>query len=82
MKFYPVRVVEQSVAEGIGDGGVAHLVVPFAHGQLAREDCGSVAVAIFHDFEKVETISFAERREPQASRIKMSIRASFASHRG
>ena len=63
MKFYPVRVVEQSVAEGIGDGGVAHLVVPFAHGELAHQDGGAIAVAIFHDLKQVETIAVAKWNE-------------------
>ncbi len=64
MKFDPVRVVEQPVAEGIGDGGVSHLVVPLAHGKLTREDRGPISIAIFHDFEQVETIAVAQWGKP------------------
>ena len=48
-----MRVVEQAVADRIGDRWVAHVIVPFLRWQLTREDRRAIAIAIFDDLKKI-----------------------------
>ena len=52
-------VVEQTIADRIGDRGVADVIVPALRGQLAREDRRAVAVAILDDLEEVSPLGVA-----------------------
>ncbi len=45
--------MEESIADGIGNGRIAEVVVPLRHGQLAGPDRRAEAVAVFHDLEQV-----------------------------
>ena len=45
--------MEQAIADRVGDGGVAEVVVPLRNGDLAGEDRGSVAVAVLDDLEQI-----------------------------
>ncbi len=45
--------MEDAVADGVGDGGVAEVVVPLGGRELAGDDRGAVAVAILEDLEQV-----------------------------
>ena len=57
-------VVEEAIADGVGDGGVAEVVVPLRNGDLAGEDRGTVAVAILDDLEQIPALEVADRRDP------------------
>ena len=46
-------VVQEAVADGVGQGRLAKIVVPLSGRQLARDDRGAAAVAILEDFEEI-----------------------------
>ena len=45
-----------AVEDGIGEGRVADGLVPVLDGQLACDDCGGAAVAVFEDFQQVSAL--------------------------
>jgi hypothetical protein len=51
-----VGVVEEAVADGVGEGGIADEGMPLGDGQLARQDGGAGAVPVVHQFEEVPAI--------------------------
>lgn len=51
-----MRPVDEPVQYGVGDGGLAHVAVPFRCGQLAGEDRRVFAVAVFQDFKDVAAV--------------------------
>jgi hypothetical protein len=53
-----VRVVDEAVQDGVGDGGVADPLVPAFAGKLAGDHRGSGAVAVFEDLEQVMPLGF------------------------
>lgn len=55
--------MEDAVADRIGDGRIAEVVVPLGGRQLAGEDRGAGAVAILEDLQQVAPIDVAQRRE-------------------
>ena len=55
-------VVEQAITDGVGDGGVAEMVVPLCDGDLAGEERGSVAVAVLDDLEQIAEDPLLRRR--------------------
>src|SRR5262245_20451492 len=57
-------VVEEAVADGIGEGGIADEGVPLSDGQLAGQDGGAGAMPIIEQFEEVPTILRGESIEP------------------
>jgi len=48
-------VMDQSVEDGIGDGGITDLFMPVLHGELTGNDGGSVAVSFFKDLQEVSS---------------------------
>ena len=58
-----VSVVQDAIADGVGDGGVREVIMPFVRRDLARDDRGAVTVAILDDFEHVAALLLAERSE-------------------
>jgi len=60
-----VGVVDESVEDGVGEGGVAEDVMPVVEGELAGDERGAFAVAIVEDFEEVATLGIGEGREPE-----------------
>ena len=58
-----MRVVEEAVADGIGEGGIVEVRVPLRDRQLAGDDGGAGAGAILEDFEEVLAVRGVERRE-------------------
>ncbi len=56
-----VGVVDQSVQNGVGQGGVADGFVPVFDGHLCGDEGGSPVVAVFHNLEEVS--SFFIRQE-------------------
>ena len=49
-------VVEEPVADGVGERGLADEVVPLGRRMLARDDRGAAAIAILEDLEEVATL--------------------------
>ncbi len=57
-----MRVVNQTVEDAVGDGGVADLLVPLDDGNLRSEDGGAGLVALFGDFSEVAPLGFLHGR--------------------
>ena len=45
-----------AIQDGVGEGGVSDGLVPVFDGQLAGDDCGGAAVAVFEDFQEVTAL--------------------------
>lgn len=56
-------VVDEAVEDGVGEGGLIDVGVPFRDGQLTGDDGGGLAIAIVEDFEEIAFYLIAERRE-------------------
>ena len=56
-------VVNKTIEDGIGQGWVADGFVPVFDGQLAGDDGGGAAVAVFQDFQKVTPLRCGEDGE-------------------
>jgi hypothetical protein len=56
-------VVEDAVADGVGQGGGGEVVVPLGRRQLARDDSRAVAIAILEDLEQVPSLLVGDGRE-------------------
>ena len=59
-----VRVVEESVEDGVAEGGIADDVVPVLDGDLAGEQRAAAGVAVVEDLEEVVPSLSRERGEP------------------
>jgi hypothetical protein len=51
-----VGVVEKAIADGVGQRGLAEVVVPLGGGELAGDDRRAAAVAVFEDLEQVSAL--------------------------
>jgi hypothetical protein len=60
----PVCVVNDTIEDGVGVGGIADQLMPFVDGDLAGDDRRSAAVAFFENLEEVVTRGGVERLEP------------------
>ena len=56
----PVRVVDDTVEDGVGECRFADDVVPFVDGQLAGDQDGGVLVSVLDDFHEVASLIGAE----------------------
>jgi len=56
-----VGVVDDPVEDGICDGWLADHVVPLGNGQLGGNQGGFAPVALFEDFQEIETLLVIER---------------------
>ena len=56
-------VVQETVADGVGEGRLAEVVVPLGGRQLARNDDRSGAVAVLQDFQEVTALLILDRGE-------------------
>ena len=56
----PVRVVDDTVEDGVGECRFADDVVPFVDGQLAGDQDGGVLVSVLDDFHEVGSLIGAE----------------------
>ena len=52
-----------AVEDGVGQGWVAGGLVPVLDGQLAGDNCGGAAVAVFEDFQEVTAFRGCEDGE-------------------
>jgi hypothetical protein len=60
----PVRVVNETIEDGVGIGWIADQLMPFVDGDLAGDDRRSASVALFENLEEVVTRGGIERFEP------------------
>jgi RHS repeat-associated protein len=56
-------LVDQTVEDRVGKGGVADAVVPVLDGELTGHEGGAAAVAVLEDFEQVAAFAIGERGE-------------------
>ena len=49
-------VVDQAIQDGIGQGGIPDLGVPFIHRELRGHEGGTEAVTIFEEFQEVPAL--------------------------
>ncbi|EGV20644.1 hypothetical protein ThimaDRAFT_0422 [Thiocapsa marina 5811] len=60
----PVGVVDQSVEDRIGEGGIPDQVVPMLEGQLAGDERGALAVAVVEQLEQIAPSLGVQPHEP------------------
>jgi hypothetical protein len=53
--------VNETVEDGIGDGGLADVGVPSVDGELSGNESGPASVAVFEDFKEVAALLVRER---------------------
>ena len=58
-------IVDQAVEDGVGDGGIADLLVPVIHGKLTGEDGGGMAVPLLDDLQKIPSFGVGHGGETQ-----------------
>ena len=58
-----MNAVEDAVADGVGDGGVGEEAMPPVVLELAGDDGGAEAVAVFEDLEQIPSRVLGERRD-------------------
>lgn len=58
-----MRVVDQPIQDGIGEGGIANEVMPVLDWDLARDQRGPSASAVVDDFEEIAAFPITERSE-------------------
>jgi hypothetical protein len=56
--------VDQAVEDGVGKGGIPDHVVPMLKGELAGDEGGLAACAVFDDFQEIAAFIMAEGSEP------------------
>ena len=61
-------IVDDPVEYGVGNGGFADHSVPAGDGQLGGDDGGSPLIALFEEFEQIETLLVGEPMCPCAHR--------------
>jgi hypothetical protein len=76
-----VRVVEETIADRVGQGGVGEIVVPLGGRELARDDGGAGPGAVLEDLEEVAALGILPGASPQSSIRRTSRRASLPSRR-
>jgi len=53
-EFDSVRFGNDSVEYGVGDSGFCEVFVPFGHGELRADECGSIFISVFNDLKQCE----------------------------
>jgi len=53
LQFQPVSAVQQSVEDGIGEGGLADVVMPVRCGQLAGDQSGTPVMTVFDHLHQI-----------------------------
>ena len=51
-----MRVVNESVEDGVAEGGIANDVMPVLDRELAGDECRAPAVAVFENIEEVTAL--------------------------
>jgi len=60
-----VSVVNETVEDGVAEGGIADDVMPVLDGELTGDEGRTASVAVFEDIEKVAALSVVEGRHPE-----------------
>ena len=68
-----VRVVDEAVEDGVGQGGVANDLVPVVDGNLAGDEGGASVVAVFNDLEEVASLFVRQARLPPVIQDRKSV---------
>ena len=58
-------VVDEPIQDGVGECGVSHDRVPVLDGQLAGDEGGASAVAVFEDLEEITALGVGEWSEAE-----------------
>ena len=53
LEGYAVRIIEETVEDGVAEGGIADDIVPVLDGDLAGEQRATAGIAVVEDFEEV-----------------------------
>ena len=61
----PVGVVNETVEDGVAEGGIADDVMPVLDGELTGDEGRASSVAVFEDIEKVTALGVVERGHPE-----------------
>ena len=56
-----VCVVDETVENGVGDGGIGDDLVPVIHGNLAGDDGGATLMPVVDDLEEIAALVAGER---------------------
>jgi hypothetical protein len=56
-----VRVVQEPIADGVGQRGLSDVIVPLGRGELARDDRGAAPIAILENLEQVAALLVLRR---------------------
>lgn len=51
-----MRVVDQPIQDGVGEGRFINDVVPCVNGELAGDECCAASITIFDDFHQVSAL--------------------------
>ena len=57
-------VVNETVQNGVGVGGIADNLMPAVHGQLGSDHRRAAAVTLFEDFQEIVAGGGVERLQP------------------
>lgn len=57
--------MEDAIADGIGEGGIAQVGVPVGEGELAREDGRAQVVTILKQLEQIGALGVGDRRQSE-----------------
>jgi len=55
-----MRIVDNAVEDGVGEGGIADYIVPAVYWELTGDQCCAVTVTFFGDLEEVMALLRAE----------------------
>ena len=58
-------IVNQAVQDGIGNGGVADMIMPVFHGELTGNEGGCITVTLLDEFEELSSFGVVQRGQPQ-----------------
>jgi len=63
-QFDPMGVVNETVHDGVGVGGIVDDLVPTVQGKLGRDDGRASPISLLEDFEEVMPGAGVERLQP------------------
>ena len=58
-------IMDQSVEDGISNGGVTDLFMPMCHGKLTSDDSRGMSMPFFNNFQKGSTFGVVHGSEPE-----------------
>ena len=64
-----MRIVQEPIADGVGQRRLPDVIVPLGRGELARDDRGAAPIPVLENLEEVAALLVLRRRQPQSSRL-------------